>query len=929
MHPSPVIPRVILRAFTVSLLVACLGPRAIAQTDSARTPQTATIEPPLVPARMPFPTLFSHRAVARPRVALVLSGGGARGVASIGVLQALEAHHIPVDLIVGTSMGSIIGGLYAAGYTTHELAQLVDTTDWTDILSLNDEARRRDLFLDQKLARDKSILVLRFNGLQPVIPQAFSTGQRLTNYLNVLTLQGIYHPDPRFDDLRIPFRAVATDLVSGKRVVIDHGDLAEALRASVAIPLLFSTVAKDTMQLLDGGLVDNMPVDVAQANGADIVIAVDVTSPLRPKEQLNAPWEIADQITTIMMQEANRISRGKADLVITPAIGEHLSSDFTDLDSMIARGRAATEAAINRLERIITEKTLALYGVHASGAYPHPHVRWSTVPSDPGLVARSARMADSAVVTGAMIARLLAQLHDEGELHRVTAALRMTGDSTDVLITGERYPVLRGVVVVGTKYIPRDTVLSRFHSVIGEAVNVRTFEKDLEDVLGLYRDEGYSMARIRGAEFDSTSGIATVTIDEGVIAKSEIQGTVKTRDWIIWRELPWKDGDVFNVSRVAQGIANLNGTNLFEQVLVSVRHDGAARDRTVTVITARERNTELIRFGLRTDSERNIQPSIDVRDENFLGVGAEIGLYAGGGSRNQSYIAEAKATRIFNSYLTFDLKGYSLIRDVNAFSDVPSNDPYHFDRERTGEYRETVKGGSFSFGSQLERLGSVTIAGRLENHEVFNIFNTPIVNQSYSISSVRIGTAVDTEDKYPFPTQGIGMQFFYESALVKFIEAVGFTKMYFSYDAYQPIARRHTIHPRFVLGVADESLPLTEQFSLGGQHSFYGLHEEEFRGRQLLQGSLEYQYELPIKIFFDTYLKLRYDIGAIWLKPDEIRLVDLRHGLGLTLGFDTPIGPAEFSVGRSFFLRSDLLNHPASLGPFVGYFSIGYPLPGI
>ncbi len=929
MHPTPVIPRFVFRTVTLILLVVCFVLLTKAQSDSVRSVRTAVIRPPFAPVHLPFPTLFPRHSIARPRVALVLSGGGARGIASIGVLQALEAHHIPVDLIVGTSMGSIVGGLYAAGYTTGELARLVDTTNWSDILSLNDDARRRDMFLDQKLARDKSILVLRFNGLQPVIPQAFSTGQRLTNYLNILTLQGIYHPDPSFDDLRISFRAVATDLVSGKRVVIDRGDLAEALRASMAIPLLFSAVPKDSMQLLDGGLVDNLPVDVARANGADIVIAVDVTSPLRPKEMLNAPWEVADQITTIMMQEANRISRSEADLVITPAIGEHLSSDFTGLDSMMAGGREAAESSVSRLQEIITAKTIALYRPLSPGTYPHPRVRWLPPPSDSGLVHRTGRWVDSATVDGATVAELLARVYAEGELHDLAASLRVDGDTTDVLISGERFPVLRGVHVEGTRLIPRDTVLSRFHGVIGEPVNIRSFERDLEEVLGLYRDGGYSMARIRGAKFDSTTGIATVTVDEGVIAKSEIQGTVRTRDWIIWRELPWKDGDVFNVAHVAEGIANLNGTNLFEQVLVSVRHEGADRDRTVTVINARERNTELIRFGLRIDNDRNIQPSIDVRDENFLGVGAEIGLYAGGGSRNQSYITEAKATRIFNSYLTFDLKGYSLVRDVNAYSDVPSNDPYHFDRERTGEYRETVKGGVFSFGTQLERLGSVTIAGRLENHEEFNIFNTPIVNQSYSISSMRIGTALDTQDKYPFPTQGIAMQFFYESALVKFIEAVGFTKMYFSYDAYQPIARRHTIHPRFELGVADESLPLTEQFSLGGQHSFFGLHEDDFRGRQLLKGSLEYQYQLPVRILFDTYLKLRYDIGAIWLKPEEIRLVDLRHGLGLTLGFDTPIGPAEFSIGRSFFLRKDLLNHPTSLGPFVAYFSIGYPLPGI
>jgi len=887
------------------------------------------IEPPAGLAHRHIPSIIPYRPIARPKVALVLSGGGARGIAAIGVLQSLERHDIPIDLIVGTSMGSIIGGLYAAGYTTAELKQLVDTTNWPEILSLDDEARRRDMFLDQKIARDKSILVLRFEGLQPVIPQAFSTGQRFTNYLNILTLQGIYHPDPSFDDLRIPFRAVSTDLVSGKRIVIDHGDLAEALRASMAIPLLFSTVRKDTLQLLDGGLVANLPVDVARQNGADIVIAVDVTSPLRPKEMLTAPWEIADQITTIMMQEANRISRSMADLVITPALGDHLSSDFANLDSLVIRGQEASDARMPQLAEILRAKTLSLYAPHAPGVYRHPQVHWSVLPADSELVRRCAALADSGAVPGALLAATVADLYEEGNVQDARAVVVLRGDSCDVTITGRRFPVLNAVDVTGAQFISRDTILAMLLPELGRPINVRAFEHTMERVLGLYRGHGYSLARIRHAEFDSTSGKAFLTIDEGIITKSEIQGTVKTRDWIIWRELPWHDGDVFNVAQIARGIANLNGTNLFEQVLVSVRHDGRNRQSSVTVIKARERSTELIRFGLRTDSERNIQPSIDIRDENFLGVGAEIGLFVGGGSRNQSYIAGAKATRIFNSYLTFDLKGYSLIRDVNAYSDVLSNDPYHFDRVRSGEYRETVQGGTFSFGTQLERLGSVTVAGRLENHHAFNIFSTPITNQKYSVSSLRFGTNVDTEDKYPYPTDGVSIQFFYESALVKFIEAVGFTKMYFSYDRYQSIAPRHTIHSRIAVGVADEALPLTEQFSLGGQNTFFGLREDNSRGRQMLLGSLEYQYQLPFKLFFDTYLKARYDIGSIWLKPEEIRLVDLQHGVGLTLGFDTPVGPAEFSIGRSFFLRKDVLDSPVSLGPFVAYFSIGYTLAGL
>ena len=320
----------------------------------AQSPRvTMTIRPEFVDEKEHIPNLLPHRAVKRPRVAVVLSGGGARGVASIGVLKVLEQADIPVDLIVGTSIGSILGGLYASGYSIGQLERMVDTTNWADVLSFNDEARRADLFLDQKLAEDRSILTVRFQGFEPIVPQSLSTGQRLTNYLNLLVLQGIYHPNPSFDDLRIPFRAVATDLVSGKAIALDRGDLTEALRASVSVPLLFSPVPRDSARLLDGGLVSNIPVDVARAWGADIVVAVDVTSPLRPIERLNAAWEVADQILGITMQTANRIQLANASIVVRPDLGTHLSDDFTHLDSLVAAGERAARDHLEQLKSLV------------------------------------------------------------------------------------------------------------------------------------------------------------------------------------------------------------------------------------------------------------------------------------------------------------------------------------------------------------------------------------------------------------------------------------------------------------------------------------------------------------------------------------------------------------------------------------------------
>ena len=130
--------------------------------------------------------------------------------------------------------------------------------------------------------------------------------------------------------------------------------------------------------------------------------------------------------------------------------------------------------------------------------------------------------------------------------------------------------------------------------------------------------------------------------------------------------------------------------------------------------------------------------------------------------------------------------------------------------------------------------------------------------------------------------------------------------------------------PKLEMGFGDRTLPLSQQYSIGGQGSFFGMRDYEFRGRQIFLASLQYRYQLPFRIFFNTYLKLRYDLGSTWEVPEEIRFKDLRHGIGVSISFDTPLGPADFSIGRSFKFVRNLPDNPISWGDVLFYFSIGY-----
>lgn len=905
------------KSLCLAALMLPTASSAARQTPSEE--RVLRIQPALTDEFDRRPNIVQRKLVKRPRVALVLSGGGARGIAAIGVFKSFEKNNIPVDFVVGTSMGSILGGLYASGYSPLQLSDLVDSTNWEEVLSFTEDSRRSEMFLDQKIAKERSVLVLRFDGFEPIIPSAFSTGQRLTNYLNLLTLQSVYHPSPGFDDLEISFRAVTTDLISGKRIIIDRGDLTDALRASIAVPLLFSPVPIDTTEQMDGGLVSNIPVDVARQWGADIVVAVDVTSPLRPKDKLNAPWEYADQIMGIMMQEANKRALEQADVVIKPDIGGHLSSDFTGLQYLIKIGEACSDSVVPVVKTMISSR-LSVFQGNRNIEFKNPKlVDASAVP--PQL---------RGVVSGDHVSELelkksMVQLYQSGDYDSLEVVVEQNEVSSTLQLITVLYPVLDAVEFKGNGSIASDTLMIPFRPLMGRRINAHRTGEALKEIISNYRRQGYPLARIQKADLDRSTGRVTVEIEEGVVYRMDIVGTKKTKDYVIWREVPLDNGDILQVSKVAEGIRNLYGTGLFEQVSMAIRKEG---DNNILVIKARERSTDLIRLGLVIDSERNAQPSIDVRNENLFGIGAELGLRFHGGSRNHSLLGEFKAIRIFDTYLTANVKGYSTVRDVNVFEfeQQTVSDPLHWDRVRVGEYREVKEGASLSFGTQLERLGSVTVEGRIENHRLYNVFEQRISNQSYKISSVRFGTRLDSQNRFPYPSDGILVNFSYETALVNVGNAVGFTKMQFEYSKYQQLFPRHVIRPRFVLGVADETLPLSEHFSMGGQHSFFGIREDNARGRQLIVGSLEYVYESPFKLFFDTYLKARYDLGAIWSAPEQIRIVDFMHGLGVGIAFDTPIGPAEFSLGRAFFFRKDILDNPLSLGPFIAYFSIGYSL---
>jgi NTE family protein len=279
----------------------------------------------------------------RPKVGIVLSGGGAKGVAHIPVLKLLDELDLPIDCIAGSSAGGVMGGLYAAGYSGADIERIFADIDWEDIFS---DRPPRDLvpFFEKRLdGRYQLELPLR-KGI-PSTPQGLIAGQKFYNLFSSLSfpLPG----DLAFDDLPIPFRCVAVDIITGEQVILGNGSLARALRATMAIPTIFAPVEWDEYLLVDGGLLNNLPVDVVKDMGADIVIAVDLANPLNPRDELASADRILGQSLQVVEVEQKKNKMDKVDLLIWPDMKGLSSTDYFSPERMARIKERGEEAARN------------------------------------------------------------------------------------------------------------------------------------------------------------------------------------------------------------------------------------------------------------------------------------------------------------------------------------------------------------------------------------------------------------------------------------------------------------------------------------------------------------------------------------------------------------------------------------------------------
>ena len=289
------------------------------------------------------------------KVGLVLSGGGAKGLAHIGALKVLEEAGVRVDYIGGTSMGAIVGALYSAGYSAHQLDSIFQSTNFN--ILLQDELPRGAKTFYEKRDSERYALTLPFDNFNISFPSALSRGQNVYNLMSRLTLHLEDKQD--FSELPIPFFAVATNIETGEEVILDKGHLPQAISASAAIPSLFSPVVIDGKLLVDGGIVNNYPVEEVRKRGADIIIGVDVQDTLMQRDELRSIFDILTQVSNFRTTADMREKIERTDVYIDPDIKPFSVVSFEKGREIIDEGEAAARSVLPALKEIAGRQTLA------------------------------------------------------------------------------------------------------------------------------------------------------------------------------------------------------------------------------------------------------------------------------------------------------------------------------------------------------------------------------------------------------------------------------------------------------------------------------------------------------------------------------------------------------------------------------------------
>ncbi len=793
------------------------------------------------------------------KVGLVLSGGGARGIAQIGVLKVLDSAGVKFDLICGTSMGGLLGGLYASGISPDSLERIAHSLDWADFFS--NRPSRSMQFITQKEFGENSLITIRFRGSQIHIPSGVTTGQRLNSLLARMTAAGDYHYGNSFDSLPIPLRICAVDLVSGNLIVFGEGYLGDALRATTSFPLAFAPLEKDSMLLVDGGLLQPIPVETALAEGCDYTIAVNTTSDILAFEDINDPLDIINTTTTIMQLKLKKSELDKADIIITPDIDQIDGIDFDQIDDLIRQGEIAAREVLPQIQGLF----------HAPRRADNPPMNDSSSNSDPDTLTDDPADRLKTDIAGKIYS---------GELASAEIIRTESPNPLPYILNLEKPHRLEKLEIKGSAELNSDTLLALADLEYGAPINYPNLRKLERAALSRLRAKRFDLAGIKFESTPNQPGRLIMIVAEGRICRFEVSGNKHTKSWVIKRNFLLKPGEPYSISRADSGLVNIYASGLFDQVLLNLNRCDSG---VVVKIDVKEKFSGLARFGLHYHEYLRTETFLDIGNSNLFGFGNETFLRTLYGEFRQEFSVNLKADRIYETYYNYHIRFYHsrLKRDIYA------------QNQSLGQRKERRTGAALAFGKQLTSLGNISTRFEIENIRL----EYPDQSVEHTgLTALGLSTRIDTRDRAVFPSRGSIFNLNLEFAF----ELLGGDKTYqkgeFYWKVYFPLLSFAHFIPSARFGLSANPLPPSEKHIMGGSRTFYGYHSYQLEGDKLFCGNYELRFKLPYRF----YLSGRLDIGNVWSNWDEINIDDLLYSYGVAISNDSWLGPLSISYGRTF-----------------------------
>jgi NTE family protein len=839
-----------------------------------------------------------------PRLGIALGGGGAKAAASIGVLKVLVREGIPVAAIAGTSMGAGVGGLFAAGYHPEEIEKIFLENDWNDIFT--DTPRRVFQTQEQKETGSRHLLEFTFYRGRFMPPSALSAGQKLTNMLASKTLAASFEADFDFDKLKIPFRAVATDIENGDTVVIGRGLLHEAIRASSSIPLVFQPVEIQGRMLVDGGLVDNLPVDVVKTMGVDVVIAVDASSKLDKKEQLATLLEIMSQSISLQVRRESERQAALADLVITPDTTNYLFTDFPAMHEIVRIGEEAAQAALPRIRELMKPRSarpseqdrfrITRMNVRGNVTIPDATIRNAMMPV---LSPREVAVDELRAALGEVF-RL-------GYFADVSLDLEKEIDGAHAVLTVEENPVVQRINLSGNTIIPTSDILSTLSWQKGQVLNNTRLSTELDKIAATCRKRGYLLTRVERVDMNADRKTLEIDFYEGRVDSVTIAGQRRTKQSLIQRETGIRPGGPLNFDIAAYDIQHLYALDFFESVTADMtKSPQGGIDITLRI---KEKPTTKVRFGLRYDLEDRFTGLTDIVMENVTGRGIKTYLTTRYG--NYTDITVGYRSPIFlDAYFVHTMQAFYRQRDYLLYED----------KHKVNELDITRTGAELAFGYQWFRFGDTYLRYRYAADSTEETLGANPARDVAHIGSLAFLTTIDTRDRDTFPHSGMLLKGSYESARPEYGSTNAFTKTALYVQGAIPIAEHHTLILEGSGGLGSGDMPYEEKFGIGGADYLLGIplagyQRREFTGSDELGFSAAYRWmirEYHLKAVRAVYLNLTGQAANVWNSGGEVSLDHLRTGAGIGLHADTIIGPMRLDFGAGAQNRRTI------------YFSVGF-----